>query len=212
MTMFGSLPRAMLVALILLPAATARADIYSFTDESGALHLSNVPVESRYRLQFSESKPTGEPKISPDATQVAARPAPTPGAWEALIQKTARAHSLEPALLHAVIRAESGYNPRAVSPKGAKGLMQLMPATARRYGVGDPYDPRQNLEAGARYLRDLLKLFNQDLRLALAAYNAGEQAVIRYHRRIPPFPETMHYVPKVLDWYRKYRAGHTAGV
>ncbi len=121
-----------------------------------------------------------------------------------VIQQVAVAYQLEPALLHAVISAESGYNPQARSPKGARGLMQLMPATAQRFGVVDPYEPITNLTGGARYLRWLLDMFT-DLRLALAAYNAGEGAVQRYGNAIPPYPETRTYVQRVLDFYRAYR-------
>src|SRR6185295_10750786 len=107
-----------------------------------------------------------------------------------------------PKLVHAVIRAESGYNTNAVSSKGAIGLMQLIPATAQRYGVQDSYDPTQNIQGGTRYLRDLMKMFNGNLELAIAGYNAGENAVIRAGNRVPPYPETLAYVPKVLGFYR----------
>ena len=119
-----------------------------------------------------------------------------------LINDAARAYGLDPKLVHAVIRAESGYNTNAVSSKGAVGLMQLIPATAQRYGVQDSYDPGQNIQGGTRYLRDLLKMFNGNMELAIAGYNAGENAVIRAGHRIPPYPETMAYVPKVLSFYR----------
>jgi soluble lytic murein transglycosylase-like protein len=108
--------------------------------------------------------------------------------------------------LHAVIRAESAYDPFAVSHKGAVGLMQLMPDTARRYGVSNLTDPVANLQGGSRYLRDLLRLFKQNLRLALAAYNAGENAVIRHGHKIPPYQETRLYVEKALRYYRQYQA------
>ena len=121
------------------------------------------------------------------------------------IQQVAVAYQLEPALLHAVISAESGYHPQAVSKKGARGLMQLMPATARRFGVTNPDEPLANMDGGARYLRWLLDLFT-DLRLALAAYNAGEGAVQRYGNTIPPYPETRTYVQRVLEFYRYYRS------
>jgi soluble lytic murein transglycosylase-like protein len=100
-----------------------------------------------------------------------------------------------------VVQAESAYNSKAVSTAGAMGLMQLMPATAERYGVADVWDPRQNLNGGARYLRDLLDMFKNNLKLALAAYNAGESAVMKYGNRIPPYPETQNYVRKVIDFY-----------
>lgn len=118
-----------------------------------------------------------------------------------LIDKVARQARLSADLLHAVILAESAYNPEAKSPAGAMGLMQLMPDTASRYGVANVWDPVQNLEGGARYLRDLLDMFENNLRLALAAYNAGEGAVKKYGNRIPPYPETQDYVEKVVAYY-----------
>lgn len=196
------------LALIAL-ASTARADIYSYTDETGASHFSNIPNDRRYTLFLKEqSKPHSQPSIPVQTAR-------TPFSREnrahfyPLIQTAASTHAIDPSLLHAVILAESGYNPRAVSRKGAMGLMQLMPGTASRYGVSDAFDPVQNVHAGARYLNDLLKMFNQDLNLALAAYNAGEKSVIKYGNRIPPYRETVAYVPKVLDNYRKFR---TAGL
>jgi soluble lytic murein transglycosylase-like protein len=122
-----------------------------------------------------------------------------------LIADAAQAYQMDTALLHAVITAESGYDPGAVSKKGALGLMQLMPETARRYGVADPLDPLQNIHGGAQYLRDLLRMFDRDLPLALAAYNAGENAVRKYGNRVPPYRETASYVPKVLKIYNRYR-------
>jgi soluble lytic murein transglycosylase-like protein len=112
---------------------------------------------------------------------------------------------LDPALLHAVIATESGYITNAVSRKGALGLMQLMPDTARRYGVTDPFNPAQNIQAGTQHLNSLLKRFDNNLFLALAAYNSGESNVVKYGTRIPPFPETQAYVPKVMRLYRKYQ-------
>ena len=120
-----------------------------------------------------------------------------------LIQRVAKQTALHPELLHAVIRAESAYDPKAVSRAGAVGLMQLMPATARQYGVKDSTDPVQNVRAGATYLKLLLDNFGQNLSLALAAYNAGENAVKRHGNNIPPFPETRTYVKRVLAFYRQ---------
>ena len=116
----------------------------------------------------------------------------------------AKQTSLEPALIHAVIATESKHNARAKSNKGAYGLMQLMPATARRFNVQNKNDVGQNILAGSLYLRELLNLFNGDLKLSLAAYNAGPTAVQKYKNRIPPYQETMHYVPKVLQYYKQY--------
>ena len=121
-----------------------------------------------------------------------------------VVEQAAEDHRLDPALLLAVIHAESVFNPLAVSPKGAVGLMQLMPTTASRYGTGDLRDPRQNIQAGAAHLRYLLGRYG-DVSLALAAYNAGEGAVERYGMRIPPYAETQDYVPRVLSLYRRYQ-------
>jgi soluble lytic murein transglycosylase-like protein len=127
------------------------------------------------------------------------------GRYDSIIERAALSASLEPNLLRAVIVVESGFNPRAVSKRGAVGLMQLMPATAARFGVSNPYDPRENVDAGARYLKFLIDRFGHDVNLALAAYNAGEGAVDRNGRQIPPFTETMAYVPRVLKIYRMLR-------
>lgn len=121
-----------------------------------------------------------------------------------VIERAAYKHGLDPALLHAVIHAESSYNSGAVSNKGAMGLMQLMPGTAARYGVRDPYNPEDNIFGGARYLRDLLGMFKSDVRLAVAAYNAGEHNVMKYGYQVPPFQETRNYVHKVLDYYYRF--------
>jgi soluble lytic murein transglycosylase-like protein len=122
-----------------------------------------------------------------------------------IIEETALAYGVEPALLDAVVLVESSYDARAVSRQGAQGLMQLMPETARRYGVADAFDPVQNLRGGARYLRDLRETFNDDLRLVLAAYHAGEYAVIRHGYRMPPFKSTLDFVTRVLERYRHNR-------
>jgi soluble lytic murein transglycosylase-like protein len=126
------------------------------------------------------------------------------------ILAAARETKVDVALIRAVISVESGYNPSARSSAGAVGLMQLMPGTAKRYGVRNRLDPAQNIHGGARYLRDLQVLFDNNLQLVLAAYNAGEFAVMKYGRRIPPYRETAAYVPKVLSYYRKFRAAAPA--
>ncbi|MNZ61574.1 Soluble lytic murein transglycosylase precursor [compost metagenome] len=115
----------------------------------------------------------------------------------------ATANELPAALLHAVIKTESSYNARATSPKGARGLMQLMPATAREMGVTNVYDPKANIQGGARYLKRLMTMFDNDIRLAVAAYNAGPQAVLSRGNVVPPFAETQRYVPSVLNQYRR---------
>lgn len=187
------------------------ADIYVFTAADGTVSLSNVPTDPRYTVLIAAPQPAG---VAPVAAL--AKPGkPAPGLagkvrYEPLVDAVARTYGLESALVHAVIAVESSYNPKAVSKKGAAGLMQLMPGTARRYGVTDAFDPAQNVGGGARYLRDLLDMFDSDVSLALAAFNAGENAVKKHGNRIPPYRETLHYVPRVLDYYQRYRAA--AGV
>lgn len=194
--------RFFLFSCCLLLAAPACADIYSYTDANGTVHFSNVPDSRRYALFMRTTKEKTEVPLSSGRIWAMSgnRVRFTP-----MVEEAANQNRLDPALLHALITTESGYNPHAVSPKGAVGLMQLMPDTAQRYGVSDRFDPAQNIQAGAHYLSDLLQMFNQDISLALAAYNAGENAVIKYGNNIPPYRETVAYVPKVLSHYRKFR-------
>ena len=131
-------------------------------------------------------------------------------AYDAVIDKHAVAHRVDPVLVRAVIQVESNFNPRCTSNKGARGLMQLMPETARRYGVRDILDPEQNIQGGVRYLADLVRMFPNDLPRALAAYNAGENAVIRYGA-IPPYEETMTYVKRALTVYYGAPYGQAVG-
>lgn len=123
-----------------------------------------------------------------------------------IVDRASRASGVEGPLLHAMIMAESSYDPAAMSPAGAVGLMQLMPETAKRFGVRDIHDPEQNVNGGARYMKYLLERFDGDKELAIAAYNSGENAVIRAGNRVPPHPETVAFVPKVIDYYRRFQA------
>ena len=182
---------------LMLIAVGANADIYKFVDRHGVIHLSDRPLGPGY-VPIVRTRKGWVPKSrANNRQQNRARFAP-------LIAKVSQRYRVDRALVHAVITAESAYNPTAVSRAGAVGLMQLMPGTAQRYGVRDRRDPRQNVHGGVRYLRDLLVQFD-DLTLALAAYNAGENAVIRHGNRIPPYRETQRYVRKVLNYYRSYR-------
>lgn len=189
-------------ALVLICGAgllsPAQAGIYTFTDASGVMHFTNVPSYARY-AGMKQVAYMPERTVRRTALRI------NPGRFHSLVEKAAREHDVDEALLRAVIAVESNYNPNAVSHRGAVGLMQLMPQTARRYGVTDLYDPAQNIQGGARHLRDLLRKFNNDLNLALAAYNAGENAIAQYGNRVPPYRETLAYVPRVLDFYRQYR-------
>lgn len=195
----------LLMALSLL--SNAKADIYEYIEENGVSHFSNVPSDGRYKLYLRtpEAAPAASPaKISANTNKAIVASAKRKH-FELYVQEAAKAFQIEAALLHAVITAESNYNARALSRKGAIGLMQLMPQTAKQYGITDPYDPGQNIRGGAQYLKYLLGLFNNDLQLVLAAYNAGENAVRRHGNRLPPYQETLRYVPKVLGYYQKYR-------
>jgi soluble lytic murein transglycosylase-like protein len=183
----------------------ASAEIYWFTDENGVAHFSNVPTDERYVPLKTLDPPIAEAAIPGIADRRSN--APVKVQYAAIIDEIARTYGLESALIHAVVSVESAYNARALSRKGAAGLMQLMPETARRYGVTDRFDPMQNLSAGGRHLSGLLKMFDGNMGLALAAYNAGEKNVVKYGNRIPPFQETQNYVPKVLGLYQRYRAG-----
>jgi soluble lytic murein transglycosylase-like protein len=208
-----------LFGLLLLVAATTacHADIYAFLDDQGVAHFADYPLDSRYQLYMKTKPPEervsveltpGEPTPLGEAAPPAGRTLPLQAGkrYAEMIAKVAREQKVEPALLHAVIAVESAYNSQAKSPKGATGLMQLMPDTAKRYGVTDLLNPLENLRAGARYLRDLLGMFNNNLKLVLAAYNAGEGAVIRSGHAIPNYPETRAYVPRVLQHYELYRS------
>lgn len=192
----------------LLTTGSAWADVYEYVDEFGVTHYSDSPDDPRYFLVISE--PTDLKKELATTPETPAIVVTTKSQVVETIEKTAQRYQLDQELLHAVISVESAYQERALSPKGALGLMQLMPATAARYGVSDPFDHAQNVEAGAKYLRDLLKLFNNDVSLALAGYNAGEQAVIKYGNRIPPYRETLRYVPKVMGIYKGLLAKRTS--
>ena len=176
--------------------------IYKFTDNKGVVHLADQPLDSRYKLIYQGSRTIGSFSGGRYSAQEMLHKKYVE--YVDVIQDAAYLNGLEPALLHAVIQAESAYNPNAKSPKGAVGLMQLMPGTAKRYGVKDRTDANDNIGGGARYLKDLLEMFNYNTKLALAAYNAGENAVIRYGNKIPPYKETKNYVKTVMKLYGAY--------
>ncbi len=192
-----------LIAVGVLCLQPVRAEVLISTTNTGTVNFSNIQIGSDHPVMILEP-----------VTQIAVVPEAYTGKplfhiadkilYDRMVNKIARTYGVESALLHAVISVESRYNPKAVSKTGAIGLMQLMPETAKRYGVADPLDPLQNLHGGARYLRHLLKKYNNDRNLALAAYNAGEASVAKYGNHIPPYPETTNYVPRVMGYYQKY--------
>lgn len=185
-----SRPSVVLAAALTLGglARLAGAQIYGYTDDKGVLILSNVPTHDGMRL------------IVDGTAEEAGKTWRYTGQYDPHIMESSRLYGVDASLVRAVIAVESGFNRYARSHKGAQGLMQLMPETARRYGVMNPYDPRQNIRAGTRHLRSLLEEFD-DVHLALAAYNAGATPVRRYGT-IPPYPETRNYVRKVMALYR----------
>jgi hypothetical protein len=184
---------AVLAAFIITAANVAHADIYKYVDKEGVLHLTNTPTDhnAKYVMIMKEKRILFRPNIDVNK-------------YDNIIVKAANKFKLDSALIKAVIKAESNFNHHAVSPVGAQGLMQLMPATASSLQVEDAFHPEKNIEGGARYLSYLLKLYKGDLTLALAAYNAGERAVAKYNYNVPPYRETQNYVKRVFSYYRSY--------
>lgn len=217
--------RPLLVACLLaalLAAAPARAEVWGYVDERGVAHFAAEKVDERYELFFrgGESFDTSRGVATPRAVAVPSASAskliayfdisPSYKQVKHHLREASREHGVEYELLQALIATESGFDPTAVSPKGAVGLMQIMPATAERYGVRADrktpvttklFDPRVNIRTGARYLRDLIRMFPGRIELALAAYNAGEGAVQRAGNRIPNYRETQNYVKTVMQLY-----------
>ncbi|MES2579520.1 MAG: lytic transglycosylase domain-containing protein [Pseudomonadota bacterium] len=191
--------------LIAMHHFSAVADVYIDMEQTNEISISNTQVNPEFTLKIEEpvvTLATENHKSNSIKRHNSAHTALLPYHNEVL--QAAHVTSLEPALIHAVITVESKHNAQATSQKGAYGLMQLMPATARRFHVKDKTSTAQNILAGSQYLRELLTLFNGDLSLSLAAYNAGPGAVQKYSNRVPPYRETMRYVPKVLQYYRQY--------
>lgn len=165
------------------------ADIYSYVDEDGVIHFSNVPTDPRYKLKYRE-RTHFRYKIT---------------TYEPYVSEISNLYGVDEDLIRAVIKVESNFNPSAISRKGAVGLMQLMPTTADGLNVKDPFNPRENLEGGVKYLRFLLDQFGGNIEFALAAYNAGPETVMRYGG-IPPYPETRQYIRKVMEIFRKIKS------
>ncbi|MBF0148301.1 MAG: lytic transglycosylase domain-containing protein [Magnetococcales bacterium] len=207
-----------------LVQGSAQGDIYTYVDARGVVHLTDRPTDPRYQLLMrtqpleprTDRKANAKNRYSYgydyDSEKYDASLGNAFSSWGnsvepyiSIIRDAAKRTGINDALLKAVIRAESAFNPLAVSRKGAVGLMQLMPDTAKRYGVKNRLDPHANIHAGASFLRDLLFQFDNDLKLSLAAYNAGEGAVRKHGNIIPPYPETQRYVAKVLQFYKQYR-------
>lgn len=179
--------------LLVLLASPALADIYMYIDSQGVMHFTNAPTSSDYRIYIKE-----RPKRRGGGMDA--------NRFDRYIDEAAGLHGLDSPLIKAVIRAESAFNPKAVSKKGALGLMQIMPGNLKAFQVHDPFDPWQNIMGGARYLKALIKRFDGQVPLALAAYNAGPSLVDLY-RGIPPIPETEEYVKRVMKYFYLYKKG-----
>jgi soluble lytic murein transglycosylase-like protein len=193
------------VGLLWLPGR-ASAEIYMYKDARGRLHFSNAPADpgyQRYTPTTAALTPGFRRYSMYGARRDSAAAKARRKAFDPIIATAAARHRLDPALVKAVIRTESDFLPYARSPKGALGLMQLMPATARQHNVWRVFDPAENIEGGVRHLRLLLDQYNGNVRLALAAYNAGGGAVSR-HGGVPPFPETIEYLQRVLSFREQF--------
>ena len=178
-------------------AMTSSAGIYRYVDENGVIHFTNCPRDPKFKLYIRESHDDVGNENSGSYLKDSVQ-------YDSLISEFSKKYEVDFALIKAIIRAESGFNPFAVSRKGAKGLMQLMPETASRMNVSNIFNPRENIEGGVRHFKNLLSLFDNDIRLSLAAYNAGENLVADL-RSIPPYRETVDYIRKVLSYYQSYR-------
>jgi soluble lytic murein transglycosylase-like protein len=183
-------------------AGAAQAALYVYQLPDGSRIVTDHALNNRtYRLVRIGETPKEIGRLAAHQNPQLFRA--DPSAYDRLIRRVAAEHKVDFALVKAVMHVESAFNPYARSDKGALGLMQLLPATAKRYGIDDIYDPTQNVVAGVKHLKYLLETFNNTHKLALAAYNAGENAVLR-HRGIPPYPETQNYVRKVMQYHREY--------
>ncbi len=186
--------------LLILASVPVRADIYKYEDENGVLHFTDAPTDRRFKIFMRDIKK--DRKLRTTFRLSSCR---NPAEFEPIINACALEFGVDKALVKAVIHAESGYNPNAVSSKGAQGLMQLMPKTAQGLKVSNSFDPTENIRGGVRYLRFLLDTFKGDVALAVAAYNAGLSRVAQYGG-VPPFEETRNYVSKVLSYQQSYRS------
>jgi soluble lytic murein transglycosylase-like protein len=186
----------LVIMLVLFAGLESSADIYKYISDDGVVYFTNAPMDRNGRVVMKEEKSYQKPNKE-YARVYAGR-----GMFHNMAEEKARRHNIDPQLVKAVIKAESNWNPNAVSPKGAQGLMQLMPSTASIMGVSNPFNPEDNIDGGIRYLKYLLQKFNGNLTLALAAYNAGPKLVERI-KSVPPIPETVMYVKRVINYYSK---------
>lgn len=194
----------LLLAGAIITPAVLHADIYSYVDKNGVIHFSNAPSSTKYEYYSPETIPLHPKKLVVYRSPKKSYKPRNTKAYDDIIKEASNAHGLNFGLVKAVIQAESAFNPNAVSPAGALGLMQIMPENLSNFGVQDPFNPRDNVMGGTKYLKELLERYDSDLSLVLAAYNAGPGAVEKY-KNIPPYRETTDYVEKVLQYYDFYK-------
>jgi hypothetical protein len=194
MVLFSEMAVLVLIVMILFTGLKANADIYRYVSDDGTVFFTNTPIDRNGKVLIQKGKPSKE--SNKEHNRLYAKKE----TFHHLAEEKSRQHDIDPQLVKAVIKAESNWNPDAVSPKGALGLMQLMPTTASIMGVSNPFNPEENIDGGIRYLKYLLNKFNGNLMLALAAYNAGPKLVERT-RTVPSIPETMQYVRRVINYY-----------
>ena len=186
------------ICLCMICPCTALGDIYRYIDADGVVHFTNTPTAEGYILYLKEKRGN---RVQARTRRFKAGP----DVYDNIILKAARVFGVDHALIKAVIHAESGFNPNAVSSKGARGLMQIMPMNDVSLNISNPFDPSQNIMGGTRYLKRMLNRYNEKLALAIAAYNAGPSAVDKY-KRIPPYEETQTYVQRVMSLYSRYKS------
>ncbi len=186
----------LIISAVVCPTVL-HADIYRYVDPDGVVHFTNTPGDVKCDLYIREAPQQSDSMLQGDLTRE----------WmDEYVERFSRANDLSPALVKAIIRAESNGERFAVSPKGAQGMMQLMPFTSKRLKVSDPFDPVENIEGGVKYIKELFGVFRGNLEYTVAAYNAGPEAVRKYGG-VPPYKETRQYVKRVLDYYRQYSSG-----
>lgn len=190
------------IVLLSMMTSPALADIFLYIDKEGVMHFTNVPTHYQYRVFLRER--------SGNTSKVRTSYKPDSNKYDHLIDTSSQKYGVDSALVKAIIRAESSFNPHAISTKGAEGLMQLMPETAMKMNVLNPFDPRENIEGGVKYVKYLLERFDHNLKLSLAAYNAGE-TVVTQNNGIPNYSETKNYVAEVLRYYKEYQSSSPKG-
>lgn len=197
-------PLLLIITMVFLNPPCPQADIYTYVDNEGVVHFTNTPTHGKFKLILKEEIAPPEKKEESTKEELPRFASVlVQEKFDHLIWRAAEKYGVNYALIKAIIKAESNFNPLAISKMGAKGLMQLMPGTAYTFQVKDSFHPEKNIEGGVRYLRYLIELFPNNLYAVLAAYNAGENAVFRY-RGVPPYQETRRFIQRVLQYFQQY--------